>query len=247
MKRTTTVLKDHVKIGSRFVPKWLVDDKFTEISYTNVILPEILWIGLINDRIGHRKGILLLESFVQTTLKNQTNKMHNYAICSNYNMLDNEEKEKITHDIKRNGILGELQKCLAPLTCLFQDFPISFIEPPSEIIGEIELLTTLKKCLTTHLDKLNINTVISHANIIYINIRSGRLKFCNGTHPPNLNILLDNPESEEALKVGSSVRASVMAEFSFYNERHTFEWPMSFWKQCYGLEKCNFDETQHAT
>jgi hypothetical protein len=52
------ILKDHKRIGKRFVPP-LMQLGIEEVNYINELLPEIIWMGLVFDRIDYRAGINL--------------------------------------------------------------------------------------------------------------------------------------------------------------------------------------------
>jgi hypothetical protein len=56
MKKQHGVLSDHKRIGKRFIPPLLQLQAFTEVSWRDQGLPELLWIGLLNDEYGHSKG-----------------------------------------------------------------------------------------------------------------------------------------------------------------------------------------------
>ena len=57
MAEKKIVLEGHKKVGSKFIPPMMQLPNWTEISYINQILPEIIWMGLINDEFGYRDGI----------------------------------------------------------------------------------------------------------------------------------------------------------------------------------------------
>ena len=50
------VLEGHKKVGSRFITPMKQLPNMKSISYVNQMMPELIWIGLINDSIGYVKG-----------------------------------------------------------------------------------------------------------------------------------------------------------------------------------------------
>ncbi|WP_292655690.1 hypothetical protein [Nitratifractor sp.] len=59
------ILQDHSKIGKRLVPPLKSSNiPLREGDYTKEILPEIIWIGLIHEKIGLKRGIELVYRFV---------------------------------------------------------------------------------------------------------------------------------------------------------------------------------------
>ena len=64
-----TVLSGHKKVGSKFIPPFAQIGQFSEISYINVVLPEIIWMGLVQDTLGVRGCVDLCADFVQILIK----------------------------------------------------------------------------------------------------------------------------------------------------------------------------------
>ena len=56
VRKEIGVLADHQKVGKRFIPPFLKMDKIVEVRWVDPILPELLWLGLLNARYGLAKG-----------------------------------------------------------------------------------------------------------------------------------------------------------------------------------------------
>ena len=70
------VLSDHKKVEKRFIPPLLQLGPLGEIKWIDCILPELLWIGLLNEYYDLSKGAELGLSLVRAAVKtsDQTSK-----------------------------------------------------------------------------------------------------------------------------------------------------------------------------
>jgi hypothetical protein len=50
-----SVLRDHKRVGKRFIPP-MAQLNMTEVSWVDSILPELVWLGLLNSMYGRVKG-----------------------------------------------------------------------------------------------------------------------------------------------------------------------------------------------
>lgn len=61
MTKISKVLDGHKKVGSTFIAPLNNLPKMKSTSFVDQILPELIWIGLINDNIGYIRGARLIE------------------------------------------------------------------------------------------------------------------------------------------------------------------------------------------
>ena len=128
-KKKQQILKDHKKVGSKFVPPLLQLKGFEEISYINQILPEIIWMGLINDFVGYKKGVELIAQIAKDAFKLKSTEKHtNFALVSNYKLLTNRSKLLLKKQLKANNTLSVMQEAVAPLMKLYPSFPLAFLK-----------------------------------------------------------------------------------------------------------------------
>ncbi len=51
------VLSDHKRVGKRFIPPFVAElGALNEVSWRTDIIPELLWLALLNDKHGLRDG-----------------------------------------------------------------------------------------------------------------------------------------------------------------------------------------------
>jgi hypothetical protein len=240
VKNKKKVLGDHKKVGSKFIPP-MCQLGMTEVSYVNRIFPEILWMGLLNKREGYRTGIKIVEFMAKRLSELKTSeKFLNFSLASSYMDLSDKEKSQIVDHLNNEKFLSILQQALAPLTCLYDGFPMSFIGPPIEHIGRDTLIKILKTCISECINKYGQPGMVMQASVMYIRGITGGLYFANGMKPPDLEKIIKDFDSEEGKRAAASVRAFVMSEYMPMGEKKTDNWARSFWNQGYKIDKCHF-------
>lgn len=213
----------------------------SEVSYVNQIFPEILWMGLINQREGYRAGIKVVEFMAKRLNEIKTNEKHiNFSLASSYGKLGEGQKIQIVADLKKENFYSIIQQSLAPLTCLYDDFPMAFIGPPNEHIGKDTLINLLKACISECINKYEQPGMVLQASVMYIRGITGGLFFAKGMEVPDLDKIVNDFDSEEGQRAASSVRAFVMSEYIPLGEQRSDSWAKSFWNQGYKLDKCHF-------
>jgi len=234
------VLEDHKKVGSKFIPP-MAQLGMTEVSYVNQIFPEMVWMGLINQREGVRTGIKVVEFMAKRSNDIKASEKHiNFSLASSYRELGEEQKTQIIADLKKENFFSIIQQSLAPLTCLYDDFPMAFIGPPSEYISRDTLIKALKTCISKCINKYEQPGMILQATVIYIRAIVGGLVFSKDVEVPDLNKIIKDFDSEEGQSSASLVRAMIMSEYMPLGEKKSDSWGRSFWNQGYKLDKCHF-------
>ena len=235
------VLEGHKKVGSKFVPPMMQIPNFLEISYVNQILPEIIWMGFLNDEFGYREGINLSSTLAKLAFDLRETDSHiNFTLASNFNLLSHERKSDLIHRLEENSGLVKYRNSLLPLIALYEDFPLSFIGMGGEGYDKAQLVKKIKVCIEKHINKHETPALIIQANVMYVRTSNGGLHFAPHIEVPDLNALIEDPESEQAKRAGGFVRISAMQEFMPMSEGRFSDWSKSFWNQGYKLDRCDF-------
>lgn len=234
-----TVLKNHKKVGSKFIPSFSQLGGLTEISYVNQILPEIIWMGLINDKLGYQKGVDLVARLTKNVFAlKETKKFVNFALVSNFGLLSNDNKRKFKNKLQTENVLETLRDILAPLIILYKEFPLSFLGKSDSKLDKNDLIKKLKFSIERHIDKYETPGIVIQANVLYIRSINGGLFFTQNIKPPNLESIIQSPESEEAKRAGSFARTQAMQELMSLGQKLKFNWARSFWNRGYKIDKC---------
>ena len=111
-KKDKKVLEDHKKVGSKFIPPLLqLKPGFSEISYINQVLPELIWMGLLNDSFGYKKGIELASKISKFAVEliGEENYL-NFSLASNYNLLSQDLKVSLIKILEERGLFVKVTR-----------------------------------------------------------------------------------------------------------------------------------------
>lgn len=214
-----------------------------EVSYVHQLLPEIVWIGLINDSLGYRRGTELVAQLAKTVKQLHGSKIsYNFALARSYTILTPEEQAKIVEELERLGILRQLRDSLAPLIILYAGFPLAFLGKNDDTPDRTLLIDRIKETVAKHMDKYKTPGIAIQATTIYVRGITGGLFMAKGMRMPNLDAIIADPESDDAKHAAGFVRASVMMEVMPPAVDGESEWARSFWNQGLKIDKCDFSE-----
>lgn len=239
MSKDGGVLKDHKRVGKRFIPPMLQLPNWQEVSYINQIFPHLVWMGLINDRLGYREGVALSIDFGKLAHSiHKAEKNINFAICGSYSLLSQENKSAVVKLSKEKGWLPKLQRALAPMTVHYSEFPLTFLGLGDTEIAPKVLLKELKQCVARHLNKYEAPSLVLQANLLAIRAATGGISFAQHIELPDLDAIITAPDSDKAKRAGAFVRASALSEWMPGKPEVLEQWSRSFWNQGYKIDTC---------
>jgi len=235
------ILKGYKKVGQHFIPplKQLTGNR--EASYVNDMLPELIWIGLINDNIGYIQGARLLEEIVKLIDELKEEDQHgNFAYISMFNSLSDDQKSELIKRLDNLKCLDEIRNYLAPLILLYDKCPLKFFGPPSITYKEDELIESIKSCVGAHIDKWDTPGIVLNGAVMLTRLVTNKLYFSKSIKLPDLNSVINEPESDEAKHAAAFMRASALGEFGMMEIDPA--WAKYFWNRGMELNPCDFYE-----
>jgi len=251
------VLSDHRKIGSRMVPPWPQLFPSEDVRWAGHIIPELLWLGLLNDYHGWQQGAALSLALARASAEatgvdpREFQKKFGkgpkqwFASTSSYNALTDQQKVNVVESLKATSSLILIQAGLMPLALLYPKCPLTFLFEGLAPRGVDVDLESFKQIVALHFDKEGIVTVRTLTNAVYIAFCTNKLKVIvtdHGESPTdpklrNLPAIEQYPKTEESKIVASSVRGTVFGLF----EKNQSEWADYFWNRGLEIEPCDYD------
>ena len=240
-RKKARVLEGHKKVGSRFIPTMKQIPNMKSTSFVNQMLPELIWIGLINDNEGYVSGARLVEKiFLAVEGFEGTESKGNFAYASSYRKLLDGQKSVLVDKLNSLGVLDALRTYLAPLVLLYDEYPMRFIGPPSTIISTEQLVGRISDCVEKHIDKYKTPGVVLNGAALLSRLVTRKIKFSADMELPDFNSIIEKPESEEARRAAGFMRASAIGEFGML--QITDAWARYFWNRGYELSPCKLLE-----
>ena len=233
------ILAGHKRIGKRFIPPLKQLDMMQDVSFINDLLPELIWLGLINDNLGFLGGANFFEKIVIAANQATKDTSRNWALTTQLGSLSEDEKLNFLHLLTDKDILIPLRNYICPITQLYESCPIAFIGQPTTKSPKEELVKYIKHCVRRHLDKFETPGTFLNGMIMISSLASRSLHFPRNMKIPDLNSIIDAPESTDAKMAGSLMRSFALAMFG--EQSISNAWARHFWNTNYILSKCEFD------
>lgn len=238
------VLANHKKIRKEFIPPLLQFNNIEPISWINYILPELLWIGLLNDYYGLAEGAELSLSVAKAAFNTKRKgKTRWFAPTSSYRDLSAIQKKKAIETLRSDHRLDKVKSALLPFALFYEKFPLNFLfENRNPKFGnESKIMNRLKRCLSHLFNRRNKASTFVQANAIYIAFCTEIFKVKSGLAIANFPAIERYPQTEESKRIAASVRASLNMFFGSQINYKPTSWPKYFWNHGFELEKCDFN------
>lgn len=230
-------LDGHKRVGKRFIPPLMQLNLGASISYVNDMLPELIWIGLLNDKVGYIRGARILEKiFLFSEEIKDPDQSGNFALISTFSLLNDEQKNSLSEKLNKEGILELLQNSIAPLTLLYDNCPLSFLGPPTYVYSDEELVFAIKKCVGRAIDKYDTPGIVLHGAMLLFLLVTQKINISSGMDLPDFNAVIDKPDSEEAKLAAATLRSIALSVFGMLNIESS--WARNFWNRNIELSPC---------
>lgn len=233
--KNNKILEDHKRQGKKLVPPLLLAIGEGNFSYVKNGIPEIIWIALLNKKLGLISGAKLTQAFSKSIYELNILDEVPYNI-SWFNKLSDQNVHAIRTKLKNEHLYDVLNSALVDLLNTHPECPLNRIFEGSKIT--LENVETLKTTLTEIYDKRSKEATLTLANAIAILNTCGVLKVTKSADLPNLNCILDYPSTEDSTRVAAFVRATSNALLSDMHIPNGELWTSYFWNRNLEIEPC---------
>ena len=245
---TKKVLGDHKRQGKTYVPPFThMIGPLQEISWVKTILPELLWIALLQNHHGHRRGVELVTVLARTSRKfSSSTKLQIFGAISSFMKLSDTEKDNIRNALAAAGELFPIQEAIFPLIAFYPDCPLHFLfahNASSIDTGLLDAdLNRLRSVAAGLYDKTTRDATMVQATMVWLAFDADVLKVARHLPLAKFPEIEKYPDSELSQEIASSVRSSVQAFFvpPFYSE--SADWPRYFWNRGLEIDHCYFED-----
>jgi hypothetical protein len=189
------ILQDHKRRGKALIPPFT--DKLgplREVSWVRTMLPEFLWIALIQDCHGLHEGVDMVTALTRIARRRSpSEKKHIIATITSLGELNTDEQSFLRSELAASGDLFNIQKPLLPLVVFYPDCPLRFLysTEPTFADGTDQHLERFKTQVQGLYDKTSRDTMMVQATAMWLAFDSGVLKVSEGL------ALASFPEIEE--------------------------------------------------
>jgi hypothetical protein len=237
---TKKVLQDHFRFGKRLIPPLLAHGKFQDVSWVDFMIPELLWIALINNEYGKQKGAEITRLYIRTIKVLFPHDKLNCYFLSSLEYYDYNDLNSLLIELEKNGILNLLKSCYANFVHLYPKSPLRFIFNNQLITHNINesYLSEFKTLLLKLYDKTSVEATFTIGNLIYSLMVNEMLVVTERSSMARLPELKDYPKTDISRRIASSCRAAVNVLFGEANYKKDNNWVSYFWNHGIEIEEC---------
>lgn len=227
------VLNDHKRDGKEFQPPMVAElgERLSSIKWRYNVIPEVIWIGLLIENLGAKRGIKVLGTCMEEAQKIDDEQIFAYA--SDYKTLDEDEIEQLRENLGDD--IGELENALSSIDNFYPDFPLSRLLETSEDENEEKLKEIAGECY----DRTSRTATLIQAAIVRGLMKTEKLAIAEDTMLTEINEIEHYPETEKSKKVAAGIRSMLNIQFGL-DVDDTSEWSTQFWQRGLEISDCEY-------
>lgn len=236
--KRTPVLGDHKRVKSKLVTPF--NEAFgpmREVSWINVMIPELLWIALVQKAWGARRGVQIITAFTRDVrASDPTRDRTIWAATGKFAALPDGVLASIVQD---RSYRDDLCAPLAPLHTYYPGHPmrelVSAVTKPlwSQDLG------VLKELVGELFDRASTSAVLAQATATWLAFDAERLKVSAGLALADFPRIEDYPKTDQSQRIAASIRATLNQMFGESDLMASGTgWPIAFWNRGLELEPC---------
>jgi len=236
------VLLDHKLIGKRFVPPMLeVTGGMAFVNWVEQMLPELLWLGLLNARHSTKGPSLAVALMKAGTDATGDSPKDWFATTSSYLRLSEEQRGTVVSSLLQTGDLEPIREAIAQLVSFYPECPLGFLftdRSPAVLEQYRPDIKAFKTTLFSLMNRWDRPATLAQASAVYLGFVSGKLKVMEGMALANFPEIAKFPTTEESQIIAGSVRAAVSMLFGIHQGSKASTWSVYFWNRGFELQPC---------
>lgn len=241
----SSVLTDHKRKKKKLIPPLLaaMGDIYSPFSWARELVPELLWIALLQQELGLEKGkSFALEIARDADLVYERIPKPYFCKISTFDMLSDEQRIRVRNLARDHTYFREALTALRALFILLPQCPLAFLAS-----GDLDTNGTesepILELLPKVYDRKSREAALTMSTAIEIGLRQGKIIIAKEDLATKLQedfvSIVDYPETDESRGAASSFRAMIAAFLKGPNaENDTENWLEIFWNQVAGFGSC---------
>lgn len=236
--KRTPVLGDHKRVKSKLVTPF--NDAFgpmREVSWINIMIPELLWIALVQKAWGLHCAVKIITAFTRDVRASDPKREHTiWAAAGKFAALPNGVLAGI---VEGRPYRDALCAPLAPLHAHYPDHPMRELVSAVTGLHSSHDLGALKRLVRDLFDRASTNSMMVQATATWLAFDAERLKVSTGLALADFPQIEDYPKTEQSQRIAASIRATLNQMFGEADLMASgTDWPIAFWNRGLELEVC---------
>lgn len=232
------MLESHKRIGKRLVPPLSEIGPWKEVSWVDEILPELLWIGLLNAEHGIARGAHVCAEVTKAAKPELEVLDQNAFLClaSSFELFSQDHLARIRQRLESAGVLSDLQVAVLPLCVAYPKCPLVGLVHGTD---DLERATAqIRRAVSSLFSRWDEAATFVQIHAVYMTFLQGRLFVTQETSLANFPAVEAYPHTEESRKIAAACRNSINMLLNDSPPRSAMSWSGYFWNRGLELEKC---------
>ncbi|HKU07843.1 MAG TPA: hypothetical protein VJR30_17360 [Bradyrhizobium sp.] len=232
------MLGDHKRVKSKLVtPFNELFGPMHEVSWINMMIPELLWIALVQQTWGPKRGVEIITAFTRDVrASDPTRDRTIWAAAGKFTQLPEGTLAQI---VEGRPYRDDLCVPLAPLHEHYPDHPMRELSTTTALAQGSEDLETIKELVGELFDRAATTAVMAQATATWLAFDADRLKVSAGLTLADFPRIEDYPDTEQSQRIAASIRATLNQMFGETDMMGSgTDWPVAFWNRGLALEPC---------
>lgn len=230
-----TVLDGYKKVGKKFIPPVMQWPDFHETNWVNDIIPELIWIAVLQHKLGYRTANEAMADLHKTYIEFcDTKYLHSFF--SSYDAMDKDKKEAFREKFKQSEYYDKLFLGLSDLQYFYPNHPLQFLFEGLKIKGSKVTLKVIKDSLKGILVRRTEAGTIAQGAVLFNSMVTGKFNAPKGSIFWEFGELDHYPNTDKSLQLASSIRAMINGLMNKDFKNTNCEWVNTFWQKSFIIE-----------
>jgi hypothetical protein len=243
-------LEDHIKRGKKLLPPLLANGMKVHSSLWQIErFPQLFLLALYleDNSLADTINIFLqMNVSYASILKDfRCDKIFRPIRMGEHMTLNEHEKQAIRNRSEGAVWRANINPYLIRISSLFMTNPMDYLLNTDTVANSCnrdDNIRMLKIILIKTVDSHSKTSLFIQGAELAVELRSGNTKICKGVDIPDLNAIVDYPNTKESQHLAGFIVASSSMTTSGMDDSQTdMVWQRQFWDSCYRLEPCKFD------
>lgn len=232
------MLESHKRIGKRLVPPLAEIGPLNEVPWVDRLLPELLWIGLLNAEHGLATGALVCAEVARAAKPELKELDQNAILCltSSFALFRQGQLARIRERLESARVLSDFQVAISPLCGAYPKCPLAGL---TRGIDDVESATAkIREVLPSLFNRWDEAATFVQIHAVYMTFMQERLSVSPDTSFANFPAVEAYPRTAESRQIAAGCRGVVNMLLSDSLNDGEMSWPGDFWNRGLELEKC---------
>ena len=242
-KSGSKILAHHRRRGQRFISPFNELDAI-ELSWAVTMIPELVWIAVIQDSHGFSRGVELIRSIAKAAREIRPGRLSStFAAVSSFGVFSETESERLRNTLADRGELRSVCEPLKPLISWYPECPLSCIFSKPSAASSADGLDRLKSVVAWMYYRAEREAMLVQATVLQLLLDADAFKVHEGSVLLKFVEIERYPSTELSREVGSMIRATLNGLFGQDSLRlNNSTWPQYFWNRGLAISDCDFGD-----